>query len=179
MIILLAMTNSLAARENSQRGPIGPPDRAARGVYAGDGGIRKSDNRRPRIRRRLSRDSAAIVRPRRPNGGRKMVDLPSGHRQPENNTWLTRHHSSGAARRPCHDPSHAAGLCPGRSIPGFCLQSPQTDALARASRVASDPMGRQPALALFARPTGHRTMVPANASLYQRASRPREPGPNS
>jgi hypothetical protein len=41
MIILLAMRNSLAARENTLRGPSGPPDCAARGVYVGGGEIRK------------------------------------------------------------------------------------------------------------------------------------------
>jgi len=40
-------------------------------------------------------------------------------------------------------------------------------------------LGRQPALALFARSTGHRPIVPANAPLDHVAGRPRESGPNS
>jgi hypothetical protein len=44
---------------------------------------------------------------------------------------------------------------------------------------AGDPTGRPTRPALFARPACHRMMVPANASLNQRASRPRELGPNS
>jgi hypothetical protein len=34
MIILFAMINSLAARENALRGATAPPDRPARGIYA-------------------------------------------------------------------------------------------------------------------------------------------------
>ena len=86
MIILLAMISSLAAHENSLRGPIGPPARAAWGVYAGDGKMRKLGGRRRRGAGRLFEcDRAAMVRSRRPNDDRKLVDLPSGHRQPENN----------------------------------------------------------------------------------------------
>jgi hypothetical protein len=83
MIILLAMINSLAARENSPRGPTGPPDRAARGVFAEDGKTRKWGGRR-RSQELFSRHRIAAKHPRRRSGGRREVDLPSEHRQPEN-----------------------------------------------------------------------------------------------
>jgi hypothetical protein len=80
MIILFAMINSLAAHENALRGAIAPPDRATWGVYVGDGKI--GDWRGERCRGELfSRGTAK--RPRRLSGGRRGVDLPSGHRQPE------------------------------------------------------------------------------------------------
>jgi hypothetical protein len=83
MIILLAMRNSLAAREYAPRGPIGPPARAARGVYVGDGKVRKPVDRRC-VRNAFRRRSVVAKRLRRQSGGRLVVDLPSGHRQPEN-----------------------------------------------------------------------------------------------
>src|SRR6202020_1375069 len=46
MIILLAMVNSLAAHEKALRRPTRPSDRAAWGVYAGDGKIRRWGRRR-------------------------------------------------------------------------------------------------------------------------------------
>jgi hypothetical protein len=80
MIILFAMMNSLAAHENAPRAAIGPPDRATWGVYVGGAkignwsGVRRSVE----LFRRIT-----AKRPRRTSGGRRGVDLPSGHRQPE------------------------------------------------------------------------------------------------
>ena len=107
MIILLAMRNSLAARENTLRGPSRPPDCAARGVYAGDEGIRKRGGRR-RIGKAFKRHRAAVQPPGSPCGGRRVADLPSGHRQPENKASFSRRHSSSAAGRQCHDSIRAA-----------------------------------------------------------------------
>src|SRR5271166_4713119 len=56
MIILLAMVNSLAARQNSPREPGGPPDRAARGVYVEDGEIWRLEGERCRLTRLTRRD---------------------------------------------------------------------------------------------------------------------------
>jgi hypothetical protein len=81
MIILLAMINSLAAREYALQAAIAPLCCAAGGVYAGDGKMRKKGGAR-RIRKSLQRGAAA-KHPRRTRGGRRMLDLPSGHRQPE------------------------------------------------------------------------------------------------
>src|SRR6478609_3222422 len=70
MIILLAMINSLVAREQALRGAIAPPDRAARDVYGGDGKIR--ENGGERRRNELFRRRRAIAnRLRRPSGGRR------------------------------------------------------------------------------------------------------------
>ena len=80
MIILFAMINSLAASENALRGAIAPLDRAAWGVYVGDEKIRDwgGERRRGELFSRVT-----AKRPRRLSGGRRGVDLPSGHRQPE------------------------------------------------------------------------------------------------
>src|SRR5271155_5788511 len=83
MILLLAMVNSLAARENLPRGPRRPPDCAARGVYAGDGEIWNSGNERRRLTGLTRRDGVANNHPRRTDCGRKVVVLPSEHRHPE------------------------------------------------------------------------------------------------
>src|SRR5579863_5678620 len=74
MIILLAMANSLAGRENSLQGPSGPPDCAARGVCAGDGENWVLRNERRRFNDLLKRDGCG--RPRRGDRGRKAVVLP-------------------------------------------------------------------------------------------------------
>ena len=59
----------------------------------------------------------------------------------------------------------------GRSILASASVFPQ-DGLADPSRVASNPVGRQPAPALFARPIGHHAMTPANArSIQERTNR--------
>jgi len=96
MIILLAMANSLAARENSLRGPRRPPDCAARGVCAGDGEIPRLGNERRRLGWLARRDGDATNHPRRTNCGRRGLGLPSGHRHPENKAW---HGSSPFKRR--------------------------------------------------------------------------------
>jgi hypothetical protein len=80
MIILLAMINSLAASENAPRGAMAPLDRAAWGVYVGDGKIGDWGGKR---RRGALFSPVTAKRPRRLSGGRRGVDLPSGHRQPE------------------------------------------------------------------------------------------------
>lgn len=55
--------------------------------------------------------------------------------------------------------------------PGFRLRLPP-GMLAGPLRVASNPVGRQPTPALFERPKGHHTMVPANArSIAEQADR--------
>jgi hypothetical protein len=134
MIILLAMINSLAAREPSRRGPRGPPDRAARGVYAGDGEKLKSGDTRRRFKGLSRRDSAATKRPRRADGGRSVADWPSEHRQPENKTRL---------RTP---PFTRRRLAPrSRSEPRWLQLAVSPRTLAGASRLASGPTGRQPA----------------------------------
>jgi hypothetical protein len=80
--------------------------------------------RRRGVRSLFECDRATMVRSRRPNDDQRLVDLPSGHRQPENNAWLTRHNSSGAEGRPCHDPSRAPAFV--RQVdPGFRLRLPQ------------------------------------------------------
>jgi hypothetical protein len=66
MIILFAMINSLAARENALRGATAPPDRAAWGVYAGDGKTGEWDGTR-RKRERFRRHRVAAKSPRRPS----------------------------------------------------------------------------------------------------------------
>jgi hypothetical protein len=80
MIILFAMINSLAASENALQEAIAPLDRAAWGVYVGDGKIGDwgGERRRSELFSRIT-----AKRPRRLSGGRRGVDLPSGHRQPE------------------------------------------------------------------------------------------------
>ncbi len=83
MIILLAMANSLATRENSPRGPSGPPDCAARGVYVGDGENWKLGNER-RFSGLTTRDRSAKNLPGRTDRGRKVLVSPSEHRHPEN-----------------------------------------------------------------------------------------------
>jgi hypothetical protein len=88
MIILFAMVNSLIARENSPRGPRGPPDCATRDVYAGDGVIWISGSERRRLNAFTGRDSVANNHPRRMVCGRKVVVLPYEHRHPENKAWL-------------------------------------------------------------------------------------------
>ncbi len=96
MIILLAMANSLATRENSPRGPSGPPDCAARGVCVGDGEIRRLGNERRRFSGLTTRDRHPKNHPRRTDCGRRVVGSPSGHRHPENKAW---HGSSPFKRR--------------------------------------------------------------------------------
>jgi hypothetical protein len=86
-IILLAMANSLAARPNSLRGPRGPPDCAARGVYAGDGENWGLGNERRRFSGLTRPDRGAKNPPRRTNCGRTVLVLPSEHRHPENKAW--------------------------------------------------------------------------------------------
>jgi hypothetical protein len=88
MIILLVMANSLAARENSRRGPKGPPDGAARGVYVGDKGIWRLGKERRRFSGLTKRDCYAENRPRRRLRGRKVMVLPSGHRHPVNKACI-------------------------------------------------------------------------------------------
>jgi hypothetical protein len=122
MIILLAMVNSLAAHENAQREPTRPSDRAAWGVYAGDGKIWKWGGRR-RVMKLARRTRFEAKHPRRPNGGRRVVVLPSGHRQPEIETSLATPPLNGAARRRSHDfdPSRSVGSCPaGQLLPSAC-----------------------------------------------------------
>lgn len=168
MIILLAMTNSLAARANSLQGPTGPPDRAARGVFAGDWKIGKSGDRRRRIKGLFRRDRV-VKRPCRPTGGPKVVDLPSGHRQPENEARL------GAPpfkrRRPGADVTIPIRACcrpwSDRSIPGFRLQSPRTDAR-RGIEDGKRSDGSTTRPGAFAQPAGHPLMVPARASLNKK-----------
>ena len=93
MIILFAMINSLAARENALGGAIAPPDRAAWGVYVGDGKVQNSGN----DRRKCELFSPVTAIPRlRLSGGRRGVDLPSGHRQPETKHAFERRPSSSA-----------------------------------------------------------------------------------
>lgn len=96
MIILLAMANSLATRENSPRGPNGPPGRAARGVYVGDGEIWRLGSERSRFSGLTTPARSATNRPRRTDCGGKVVVSPSEHRHPENKTW---HGSSPFKRR--------------------------------------------------------------------------------
>ena len=97
MIILFAMINSLAACENALRGPLGPPDRVARGVYAGDGRIRKRGvgGRRGK---QFGRNDVTAKHPRRLSGGYRGLDLPSGHRQPETKRAGARRLSSASWR---------------------------------------------------------------------------------
>ena len=76
MIILLAMANSLAARENSPRGPNGPPDCAARGVYVGDREIWRLGNEHSRFSGLPLPDRGADNHPRRTDCGRKVVVSP-------------------------------------------------------------------------------------------------------
>jgi hypothetical protein len=82
MIILLAMINSLAARENALQGATAPPNRAAWGVYAGDGKTRELDGKRRNLERFRCHRIAAKG-PRRPSSGSRGVDSPLEHRQPE------------------------------------------------------------------------------------------------
>ena len=83
MIILFAMMNSLATRENALRGAIGPPDRAAWGVYVGDGKI-GDWGRRTVAGANWTAASRQNVRAARVAVAAD-VGLPSGHRQPETN----------------------------------------------------------------------------------------------
>src|SRR5579863_2665786 len=140
MIILLAMINSLAARESSLRGPTRPPDRAARGVYAGDGEILGPGDARRRIGVVFRREQVAKKHPRRPNGGRRFVVLPSEHRQPENKTWPGAPPSTGAAWRRTSRSEPRPGHCPAGDS-GFRLQSrrgPSPELIT----AAGDPTGR-------------------------------------
>jgi hypothetical protein len=105
---LLAMANSLATRQNSPRGPTGPPDCAARGVYVGDGEIWRLGNERRRLSLPATPDRSASDRPGRIECGRRVVVSPSGHRHPETRRGTARRHSSGAEWRRCHDPGRAA-----------------------------------------------------------------------
>jgi hypothetical protein len=70
-----------------------------------------------------------------------------------------------------------AGGLSGRSIPGFSLQSPRGRSPGHRDWQAIRRVDNPPR-ALFTQPAGHRMMVPAHASLNQKASRPRELGPN-
>jgi hypothetical protein len=83
MIILLAMENSLAARQNSPRGPNGPPDCAARGVYVGDGENWKLGNERRRFGGLTIRDRSAKNRPRRTDCGPEVLVSRWEHRHPK------------------------------------------------------------------------------------------------
>src|SRR5579871_632912 len=112
MIILLAMANSLAARQNSPRGPNGPPECAARGVYAGDRENGKLGNERRRFGGLTIRDRGAKYRPRRKDCGREVLVSCSEHRHPENKAYTARRRSGGAAWRRCHDSGRAAAYCP-------------------------------------------------------------------
>ena len=116
MIILFAMINSLAAHENALRGAIAPPDRTAWGVYVGDGKIGNWGGQRRRSEL-FSRITAK--RPRRLSGGRRGVDLPSGHRQPETKRASHAALQGTPGRRRCHDfdPSRAGGP----NLAGSCL----------------------------------------------------------
>ena len=167
MIILLAMRNSLAARENTLRGPTGPPDRATRGVYVGDGKIRKSGGRRLVIEL-ARRTYVATKHPRRPNGDRRVVVLPSRHRQPEIATSL----AATPLKRRCAPPMsrfRSEPLCrplSGRSSPAFRCNRP-APMLAGLSKLASDPARRQPAPACPHNPQSITRWSRQNAPLNQ------------
>lgn len=89
---------------------------------------------------------------------------------------MARRHSDGATWRRCHDPGRAGGPCPAGRFVAFRSQSsrahPPTDRSGEPSFGPTTPT-------LSVQVAGRRTTVPANASLNQRANRPRELGPNS
>ena len=72
MIILFAMINSLAARENARRAAPAPPDRATWGVYAGDGKTREREGQRRRSEL-FRRHRVRAKLPRRPSADRRGV----------------------------------------------------------------------------------------------------------
>jgi hypothetical protein len=148
MIILFAMINSLAAHENAPLAAVGPPNRAAWGVYVGDGKIRDRGGER---RRGEWFNRITAKRPRRTSGGRRGLDLPSGHRQPETKR-APRRPLRNAGRRRCHDfdPSRAAGP----NLAGSARPSLATSArmLVRVWKVASRPTGQLPVPACLYNP---------------------------
>ena len=100
--------------------------------------------------------------PAPPNGGRRVVVLPSGHRQPEIETSLAAPPLSGAARRRCHDfdPSRSVGPCPaGQLLPSACNRPARM--LAGRIKTGKRSGGSTTRPGLSAQPAGHRKMVPA------------------
>ena len=178
MIILLAMANSLAARQNSPRGPNGPPDCAARGVYVGDGENWKLGNERRRFDGLTICDRSAKNRPRRTDCGPEVLVSRWEHRHPK--TRRTRLVATQAAP---HGVDVTIQDAPPRIVRQVDSLLSARDLPAQNSRrriaLAIQPAGRQPAPTLSAQAAGRRMTVPANASLNQQASRPRGRGPNS
>ena len=166
MIILFAMINSLAERESARRGPMGPLARAARGVYAGGRKIHEWDGKR-RVRKLFGRRRHMTNRPRRTTGGRDIVGLPSGHRQPENKTPLGRAAIQAApSGADVTNSNRVAGRV--RQVEStFRLRSPCTDARHRCDK-RSDGSTTRPGQ--FPQTTGHRMMVPANTLLKPKSN---------
>jgi hypothetical protein len=167
MIILFAMINSLAASENALQEAIAPLDRAAWGVYVGDGKIGDwgGERRRSELFSRIT-----AKRPRRLSGGRRGVDLPSGHRQPEQSVL----------RAPPFKERQAAPLSrlrseqgAGPNLAGSCLPFARDFRADASPRMESGkPLGgstTRPGLSV--QPAGHRLMVPAKR-LTQLLSEP-------
>ena len=163
MIILLAMANSLAARQNSPRGPNGPPVCAARGVYVGDWEIWRLGNQRPCFSGLTTRDRGPKNPPRRRDCGGKVLFWPSEHRHPEHKAW---HGSSPFKWRrmaPMSRSRTRRRLLPDRSICFPLVVVPPERSPAEHSDESST--GRQPAPTLSAQAAGRHMTVPADASL--------------
>jgi hypothetical protein len=168
MIILFAMVNSLAAHESALRAAIGPPDCATWGVYVGGGKIGNRDGE-PRGGELCSRITAK--RPRRTSGGRRGVDLPSGHSQPETKRASHAALQGNAGRRRCHDfdPSRAAGPnLAGSSLPLACDLRADSSPRMESGKAPDGSITRP---GLFVQPAGHRLMVPVKR-LTQLLSEP-------